>query len=158
MAALLLDGDEMIEAKELDWRDFPRYFVEGRHPDDLTVTDQPSTPEYIVCKKVNHNRLFVRLPVKISEGKFTMMTFLCGTSVPNCIYLSWKCRKLLSDRIIIEPDLQYEYLPLGEDRLLVHIMPNYSQNYNVLGLTALMKFGLQLQSDSFSFTSLPTYL
>lgn len=131
--------------------DFPDYFIDKHHPDDYKIVHEPIS-ELIYHRKLNHNRLILRISFQLSRTMFLPVTFVCDTGAPMFIYLNKITRRLIKDRIIIN-DGENEFIIIGEKKFTI----NCSPDVNIIGLRALSMFGLVLDFENFGFNRLPNY-
>ena len=153
------EEEEIIRFLKLKDSDFPDYYVNKIHPEDYILRDEPCR-DLIFHKKLHHSRLLLRICF-LDKHTFIPLTFVCDTGAPSSFYLCNKALKLLKNRIKTDPDILVRYVKVDGKKMLVTEIPvNHCENYNVniIGLNALMFFGIELHQDSFSFNNLPEYL
>jgi len=68
-------NEEDISYHILHETDFPDYFHNKNHPEDFKPMSSPYT-ELIYHRRAYHNRIFVRIGVKISAGTYIPLTFI----------------------------------------------------------------------------------
>ena len=133
--------------------DFPENFIDKKHPDDLNPILSPII-ELLYHRRSNHNRLILRICVKISESTYIPVSFICDTGAPSFIYISEKTRMCIESRIKID-ELENDFITLNSGKMLIE---SSNSNINVLGLRSLSIFGLYLKYEEFNFTKLPDFL
>ena len=139
MSILLLDEDTIM----LDKADFPDFFIDNHHPDDYILGKTP-TIELFLHKKYNHNRLILRMSFQL--------TFICDTGAPDFFYFNTISKTLLKDRVL-EDEIGMQYILIDGRKFPMKDSPDT----NIIGLAALLIFGLELKSDRFGFTNLPEF-
>ena len=145
--------DETILLHECD---FPDYFENNQHPDDFKPRSSPIT-EYIFHRLTDHNRIYLRICVKITETMFIPLTFICDTCAPSHIYISALTRRLISSRINTDPDTGINFLNINSRNFVVKPSPGHHPEINMIGLLALEKFGLCFREGKFILENLPEY-
>lgn len=137
--------------------DFPDYFVDKHHPDDFRPVKESFT-DLIYHERTGHNRIILRITVKMGEEYYVPFTFVCDTGAPNTIYLNEVTRRIIKSRIL-KDDLKNEYMRVGPRKFTVLSTPPPHDDSNVIGIRALFAFGLVMRQDeTFEFTNLPEYL
>jgi hypothetical protein len=136
--------------------DFPLDYKEGQHPDDYVEADQPIVPQCIFHHiRGVHNRLWWRVSLKLSNGKFIPISFLLDTGAPKHLYLSEKAMAVLEDdkQLKEDADLDLQYVKIFGRKCSVDVTPNAHQPANIIGLKLLKRLGLELYEDEphFSF-------
>lgn len=149
MTTLMITDDETVM---LQVADFPDFFIDKHHPDDYVISKEP-VRDFYFHKMPLHNRLILRMSVRLKNDIYIPFTFICDTGAPSYIYINDITRRLIKERIT-EDDVGNQFLYIHGKRLPV--FP--SSDTNIIGLMALAYFGLYIQEDSFGFMNLPEYL
>lgn len=150
--SILMFEDESIMLQEAD---FPDYYINKNHPDDFKPMHVPIC-ELIYHRLQNHNRLILRISVKISDGMFIPLTFICDTGAPTHIYISDLTRRLINSRIE-DDDLGNQLITVNGKRMIVNKSPELHRDTNIIGLLALTRFQMFFKDEGFGFNSLPEY-
>ena len=136
--------------------DFPENFVNKSHPDDFTPLRKPMI-QLIYHRMPYHNRIFMRICVKVREDIFIPFTFICDTSAPMFIYVTQLTRRLISERIERD-EVDNEFIRVNGKMMLVHRSSKLHSDTNIICLKTLFIFGLHLVGDCFQFDNLPEFL
>ena len=142
--------------------DFPASFVHMAHPLDYVVSRDPILPEYIYHHKGRHRRLIFRVSWKTQDSTFIPMSFVCDTGAPYFLYLSDQARDAMGKAGIIKEDEKGdEFVTIKTDNAEgeatafvagIEDTPDSHKPANLIGLSLLLKLGLQLKSSTFTFT------
>jgi hypothetical protein len=156
----MIEGHVIEEELLLMNEDFPEYFINRAHPSDYLLTNNPVITEFIFHRKQYHNRLIIRISWKVGD-LYVPISFVLDTGAPNGFYLSEQARKCLLPRIEMD-DLDNEYIVIKNTenkskKIIVSPVPSNHAPANIMGLKALMFFGLVLREDSISFLYLPEF-
>lgn len=152
MASMIISDESMV----LTAADFPEYFVDKHHPDDFKPVREPFN-ELIYHERTGHNRIILRMTVRLAEEYYTPFTFVCDTGAPNSVYLNEVTRKIIKSRIN-KDHMKTEYINVGSRKFTVLATPQPHDDCNVLGIRTLFAFGLVMRQDeTFEFTNLPEY-
>jgi hypothetical protein len=133
--------------------DFPGNFVNRKHPEDYILVPEPIVPEYIVHDKI---RLFLRISWKTPKG-YLPMTFMLDTTSPTAMSFCAEGMSAIYDCNFrhIDECLGYPYVRVhrGSEEDFFDVGVDFSQekSVNFIGLRALMKLGLHLDSKGFRF-------
>ena len=149
----MLIEDETLALQEAD---FPSYFVKMHHPDDYIPINYPIEIEKIYHKRPDHNRLILRISVKISTSTFIPVCFICDTGAPNFVYINSITRRLIDSRIL-EDDAGTEYIYINNNKMVLKSSSSHHPDVNIIGLKGLDKFGLFVKNGEFDFEDLPNY-
>jgi hypothetical protein len=152
---LLLTEEEDIPTIILTKEDFPINYVNNLHPDDHKIVDSPIDMERIFHQKKNHNRLLLRISIRVSNS-FISATFVCDTGAPNDLYLSDELKQIIRSRIG-EDLFQNEFIKIGNEYALICSPPSNHHNINIIGLRLLDKFELMVKNGMFTFNNIPEY-
>lgn len=137
--------------------DFPDYYIDKHHPNDYIPISTP-IQELIYHQMPNHNRLILRMCFKITDTMFIPVSFVCDTGAPSHIYINSLTRRLVKS-IILQDEAGTQYLTVNKHKMLILSSPNHHPDTNIIGIQALLKFGLASnEDDTFSFSRLPKYL
>ena len=110
----------------------------------------------IFCtKKSHHNRLILRISVKVDADSFTNISFVCDSGAPMYLYLSPKAKRALAKRILTD-EISQSYIIVNGSKKPVVDTPATFQPANLLGLMMLVDLGLCL-NDGFIFIRCPEY-
>ena len=153
---IMMTGDEEIMLQEAD---FPDYFIDKHHPDDYKPINKPLS-ELIYHVMPDHNRLILRICFKITDTMYIPVTFVCDTGAPSHIYVNSLTRRLIKTLILTDATGS-QILKIGKDKIpmLLKPSPAHHPDVNIIGLLALLKFGITAnEDDTFAFTRLPKYL
>jgi hypothetical protein len=151
---LMLMEDDTLMLYEAD---FPDYFIDKHHPDDYIMSTTPIM-ELIYHNEPDHNRLLLRISIKINNNMYIPATFVCDTGACVGIYTNSLLHRLISNRIINDTDSGIKYIKTSVGKINTKFTPPPHQDCNIIGLKALCKFGLELNDGGFSFKNLPDYL
>lgn len=140
--------------------DFPNYYVDKIHPEDYIINTRPIL-EKIYHTKRGHNRLLLRILIKMDRSTYLPLTFVCDTGACTSLYLCPKALIAIKSRIM-KDELDNEYIELkSEKRMAVEETSYIHENVNIIGLKALFYFGLVLSIVDgeyiFEFNNLPDY-
>jgi hypothetical protein len=143
----------------LDDSDFPRHFVNGRHPQDYQPVDAPINPECIVVNSFVYNRLILRVSWKV-EATFVPMSFILETRLSSGFYFSDVAYSILSDNKRLEDSEErfykvasVHYGSKNSTMLMAALRsPEGFENANFIGANALMRFGLKLGDPEGGFS------
>lgn len=155
--------DTVCDGLLLQNADFPDNYIDMHHPDDGKVFDRPISPEYIFHQRYPERiRLILRISVKNTHG-YIPLSLICDTGAPNTLYLSPKFRDAFQHLTRRDDDMGIEYLETRSKdgkmfRMKIVETPHIHHHANILGLKALMRFGLQMTAEGFTFNNLPEYL
>lgn len=141
-----LEEEQVILCPE----DFPLDYVNGEHPEDYQITDQPITSQYIYHHIYGrHNRLWLRKSWKLSNGKFTTLSFLLDTGAPKHLYLCKKAIRLLVENGVVaeDSDMNLMYVTLHGRKCPVDPTPDAHKPANLIGLKLLKRLGLELYEE-----------
>jgi hypothetical protein len=146
-------------------QDFPANYINMHHKDDYKIHNKPIKNFFIHKSPANtHYRLIARISWKINSNTYIPMSFICDTGAPKHLYLSNDAITCLTDNSLIKID------DLGDPILKLHSSketsflsrfeetPKIHQNANIIGLRVLIKLGLCLKTDIFSFNENFEYL
>lgn len=138
--------------------DFPDYFVDKHHSDDFRLSENPIEPEYIFHELTDHNRLIVRVSIKVSPRTYIPFTFVCDTGAPSFIYINSITRRLIRDRIKTD-DRGGQYITINNKNMTVKASPALHEDTNIIGLLALRYFGLFFEENGvgFNFSNIPEF-
>lgn len=136
--------------------DFPRNFVNQKHPDDYNEFTNPIT-EIILHRKTNHNRLILRISFLTDEGYYIPISFICDTGAPGCFYFSEASKLSKIGQLIKKDECENDYIKIGNKRFPVSETPSHHPYINIIGLRLLLHLGLCLSEQEFYFTNLPEY-
>ncbi|KAG2423843.1 hypothetical protein HXX76_015003 [Chlamydomonas incerta] len=127
--------------------DYPLDFINGQHPGDYVETGAPIEPKCIYHHVYGKfNRLWYRVSWKLSDGKYTTMSFLLDTGAPKHLYLSSESRKILVEAGLLneDSDMDLVYVKLFGRDCPVEPTPGVHAPANIIGLKLLKRFGLEL--------------
>ncbi len=134
--------------------DFPNNFVDRHHPEDYILVPDPIVAEYILHDK---KRLFLRISWKTATG-YLPMTFMVDTTHPNAMSFCPEGMDAIRNSGLryIDESLGYPYVRIhsrGVEEPFFETEMKYSQvkSVNILGLPALMKLGLHVDSRGIRF-------
>jgi hypothetical protein len=134
--------------------DFPRDFINRKHPEDYILSPKPTVPEYIVH---DSTRLFLRISWKSAKG-YLPMTFMVDTTNPTSVSFCPEGMEGMLDNGfgLVDKSLGYKYVHVhhgesGEDFFPARMHFSQVKSVNILGLRALMKLGLHVDSKGFRF-------
>ena len=158
--------DEKKPPFQLWERDFPSYFINRKHPQDLRLLDSPIDPECIYHVDGPHRRLFLRISFKCKAG-FIPVTFLLDTCFPLWFRLSDEAAGVLHLHSVVmtdaywgwyinNVDLANDVLCQPERKREMIICESTDTEYgpvNFIGLAALSKLGLNLHDSSFEIST-----
>ncbi len=151
-ATLLIDP---YEGPDLMWAtDFPKNFVNRKHPEDYILSPKPIVPEYILH---DSTRLFLRISWKTGKG-YLPMTFMVDTTNPTVMSFCAEGMGAITDNGLghVDESLDYLYVYVhhgesGEDFFSARMHFSEIKSVNILGSRALMKLGLHVDSKGFRF-------
>ena len=150
----MLDSDvnQREELALLKDADFPALFINMAHPDDYQLYANPVAHQFYFHKEnMRHTRLIARLCWQSTEG-FTTISFVCDTGAPRYIYLGKTALKLLREIGRIKLDgAGNEYIKILGRNVQIEDIPEYHEPANMIGLSLLMRLGLHVNEDTFSF-------
>ena len=152
MTSLMITDDETILLQEAD---FPDNFIDKHHPDDFKPSKTAIT-EYYFHRLPLHNRLILRISIKISDNIYIPFTFICDTGAPSSLYINSLTRRLIGRRIL-EDIGGNQFININGRPLTVYPSPANHPDTNIIGLMALAYFGLIVQEFQFEFLNLPEY-
>jgi len=152
---LVNEEDEDIPFIFLKKADFPDYYINFLHPNDHEIMNNPILAETIFHRKKNHNRLLLRISIKVCES-YIPATFICDTGAPSDIYLSAELYQIIKSRFVHDI-YQNEFLKIGNDHAVVGNTPDNHPNINIIGLRFLDKFGLIVRDGMFGFDNIPEH-
>ena len=143
--------------------DYPEDYVNMHHKEDYIVSSNINK-QFIVHKTSSntHYRLLARISWHLKEDKYTTMSFICDTGAPKHLYLCKDAIDLLkSYNLILIDDIGDPYLKIkinDETKVSVRFeeTPRIHKNANIIGLRVLLKLGLNISENKFSFNSLFT--
>jgi hypothetical protein len=140
------------ETRALDDADFPRDYVDRKHPKDLIETFEP-VRELILHKRPQHNRLILRMSFRVDDV-FIPVSFVCDTGLPDSFYLCEEARRSRIGELIQTDELDNEFIRVNGKAFIVLDSPSG----NSLGLKTLLYFGLTLTETGFDFSNLPSHV
>ena len=138
--------------------DFPPNFVNGKHPLDYLPVTKPILPEHLIHKFNDGNRRMIfRVSWKVGEV-YIPMTFLLDFRWPH-LYLTAEAIEVLLKHDLISTK---EYDEFDECHAKIHCGAQGEEiisvlcvlspgTVNILGVRALLKLGLRLTDEGFSF-------
>jgi len=135
--------------------DFPDYFINKNHPDDFKPSREP-IKELIFHKLQDHNRLILRISVKIRQGIYIPFTFVCDTGAPSHIYLNDITKRLIQNRIFYD-DSDNQVMTINGRNYSVKKSPELHKDTNIIGLLALIRFKMYFTDNGFDFENLPDF-
>jgi hypothetical protein len=152
----LMIADETLLLQEAD---FPDYFVDKHHPDDYKTLNNAIDPEFIFHRMTDHNRIIIRISIKITPRIFIPVTFVCDTGAPSFIYINKITRRLIKDRIHKDDDNDQDYIIINNKRMAIKASPAPHEDCNIIGLLALSYFKMFFEENGvgFNFDNLPNY-
>ena len=137
--------------------DFPDYFINKHHPDDYKLI-RDYYIEKIYNTRTDHNRLILRICVKLGNVFFVPISFICDTGAPSYLYFNPVTYRLIAERILRD-ELGMEYLLINEKVFPIKNSPPAHHDVNIIGLRALNKFGFFMdEPETFDFLRLPNYI
>lgn len=159
----MIDENIIPEDILLHDEDFPRNYVNMKHPEDYIVSPTPMDATFVISSRQGrHHRLIARIAWQTENGNFIPMSFVCDTGAPSSFYLSPEARNILEEHKVLrihdemgEPfvkarrrhgDFESTYFMARIDDT-----PQIHKNANILGLKVLLKIGLHLNESGFSF-------
>lgn len=151
---MLTDGDSIIGYTMKD-ADFPRNYINQKHPDDLNEFTEPVC-ELILHTKPYHNRLIMRMSFDIG-GVYIPVSFICDTGAPGSFYLSETTRLSRIAEVIQRDELDNEFVRINGKAFSVSDSPGHHPYANIMGLKALLYFGLSIGDGVFEFSNLPEH-
>jgi len=83
----MLNDDE--EDISLMFKDYPDNYVDKCHPEDYITSDSAIKELFFHVKK-GHNRLLLRISIKIDKKTYVPITFICDTGACTSVYFSKK--------------------------------------------------------------------
>jgi len=125
------------------------------HPDDYKLTNDPIDVECIHHKKPHHDRLILRISVKV-ENEYIPLSFICDTGSPSYLFLCQKSIELLKPRIQ-ESELEALYITSNNKNILIQESPINHKNSNIIGLKLLFEWGLSL-NNGFQLLKIPKFI
>lgn len=153
----MISEEDMVDSElMLHAADYPRNFVNKMHPDDGRIFTSPISPETIFHKRIHHNRLLLRICIKIAKNKYIPFTFVCDTGAPQYLYLSERVREAISPRIITD-DIN-EFIMYNGKRITIAGTPSNHDDCNIMGLMMLDILGLKVCAGNFEFEYIPSYI
>lgn len=132
--------------------DFPDYFINMAHPDDLKPLDTPLEPEFIEHDGIfGHHRLLFRVSFKMNDGTFVPFTFVIDTGAPFHFYLEESTSKTLHrGGRILSADVS-DYMDVVGTKAAVHETPSTYPPANIIGLKMLRILGFTYDKDGHGF-------
>lgn len=137
--------------------DYPDNYVNNAHPDDYIITDRPVKSTYLYHNKPHYNRLLHRISFKISDNEYSSISFICDTGCPHFMLLTKQAKHLLKSRILIDSEMQNEYIIINNRKVPIVDSLHQHGNSNVIGLPLLSRLGIMLTENSFSYINCPEY-
>jgi hypothetical protein len=134
--------------------DYPSYFQDMLHPDDLKTIKNPTCPQFIRHHKSGHHRLLFRICFQLADSNFVPMTFLCNTGLPSHFYFSPEAFQVLEEGGRILEDELESYVLIENEKIAAKKSP-ISQN--IMGLLMLERLGLNLSVNKYSFSDSPEF-
>lgn len=144
------------ESDMLQIADFPDFYVDKHHPEDFIPMNR-NIKEFFFHRMPGHNRLILRISVRLGVKMFIPFSFICDTGAPSYLYINDITRRLIKDRIV-EDELGNHFIYTHGKRLPVYPSPSNHSDTNIIGLMGLAFFKLFLEIDNFGFNDLPEYL
>ena len=144
--------------------DFPADYVHHQHPDDLKPLPHPLPVIAFYHENGKNRRLHLRVSFKVSDTLFVPLSFVLDTGAPMYFYLSRKARALLKTYGLVrtdETDVERLTIHYGENqqfRAPIEVIPNIHDPANIMGLSTLMRLGLQIRQDGIKFEQKFDYL
>ena len=149
----------VIEELLLHDEDFPKNYVNMRHPEDYIIFAE-FKPQFI-CHSYfgRHNRLIARVAWKVSDNVMIPMSFVCDTGAPSHLYLSTEAMEVLNNaKLLLTDDKGTPYMKMHKNAsetfpATVEETPYVHKHANILGLKALKQLSLHLSGEAFNFNS-----
>ena len=136
--------------------DFPKHFVDRKHPKDYILVPEPIIPQYILHESKSI-RLFLHISWKAAKG-YLPMTFMVDTTYRSAMSFCPEAKGAIRDNglLHIDDSSGYAFVKVhhgrsGEDFFSVAIDYSQVKSVNILGLRGLMKLGLHFDSTGFRF-------
>ena len=155
-ALMLIDGFRGPNERLTD-EDFPPNFVNGKHPLDYIPVTEPILPEQIVHKfSDGERRMIFRISWKVGKI-YIPMTFLLDFRYPH-LYVTYEAYELLVKHDLVSKkgdefdcySAKIHYGAQGEE--IISVLCELSNGpANILGVRAILKLGLHLKDEGFSF-------
>lgn len=79
-----------------------------QHPEDFKPRLTPLT-ELIYHKMTDHNKILLRICVKLTNTMYIPFTFVCDTGAPSQLYINSLTRRLIHSRINIDDDTGIDF-------------------------------------------------
>ncbi len=141
--------------------DFPKYFVNRKHPEDYILVPEPIVPKYIFHDNI---RMYLHISWKTPKG-YLPMTFMVDTTSPTAMSFCLEGMRALIDCDLTHVDeaLGYTYVHVhygGSEEDFFDVRMDFSQekSVNFIGLRALKKLGLHVDEKGFRFDrSIPLF-
>ena len=141
--------------------DFPANYVHHQHPDDFKPLTEPLPVSVFYHENGKNRRLHMRVSFRVSDTLFLPMSFVLDTGAAMHFYLSRAARTLLKrcDLVVMDES--------DVERLTIHyklkdgttcrfgapieVISDNNDPANIIGLSTLMRLGLQLSQNGISF-------
>ncbi len=135
--------------------DFPREYVNMKHPEDYQIQAKAINPTFVVVQRQGHARLIFRISWK-TGSKFMPMTFIVDTGAVQPMYFSKAARALMEAHGLlvlddVDNDVVELHQPDGTVKKVHKATPSHYKPANLIGLRFIIKFGLVVDGDSFRF-------
>jgi hypothetical protein len=141
---ILISEDKLL----LSDRDFPEHFVNMAHPEDLKIHDAPIQRELFYHERQYHFRVLLRISIKLFNGKFTTVSFVCNTGAPMSLYLGDSTLEFLkSQGVVKDVETGYVMKIFGRNYSVQESPPGHNPA-NIIGLTLLRRLKLQVDLDN----------
>lgn len=79
----------------------------------------------------DHNRLILRICVKVSENNYIPFTFICDTGTPTHIYITDLTRRLIHSRIETD-ETDNQVINIAGKKMLVKKSPEVHRDTNII--------------------------
>jgi hypothetical protein len=157
MNDILIINEESCGLYNADFLIFPSYYVNKHHLLDYKPSDSP-VKEVIWHNKPDHNRLLLRISIKLRNKTYIPITFVCDTGAPSFLYLNAISYVLFEERIMKDNDSGIDYLLIDGRKFPVKPTSAPHEDCNIIGVRALGRFQLYLNDDGvFDFDNLPDF-
>ena len=136
--------------------DFPREYVNMKHPEDYQIQANAINPTFVVVQRQGHARLIFRISWK-TGSKFMPMTFIVDTGAVQPVYFSKVAMALMEAHgLLVVDDVDNDVVELHKPdgtvkKVHYKATPSHYEPANLIGLRFIMKFGLVVDGDSFRF-------
>jgi hypothetical protein len=141
--------------------DFPADYVHHQHPEDFKPLSSPLPVNAFYHEDGKNRKLHMRVSFKVSDTLFIPMSFVLDTGAPMYFYLSCKARELLKAYgLVFKDETDVERLNIhyklkdGTERRFgapIEVTSDSKDPANIMGLSTLMRLGLQINQDEVKF-------